>query len=192
MGLISNLVPTASTSCNAIDTAPTSQPLRKFSLAHSGNAIDTISSSIASNLPLRSRHKHIPILPPYRGSSSNSADKNSTTNDTNITNQLTFQSSHKNIYVDTEHEQKVNFQLPLGRRPSILHQPSLRERVKGSPRFPHRIAPTSSLNALVETVESAGNNNSFYNTNTNTKKHDTNSPHKYFFNNSLLLSTLTN
>lgn len=48
---------------------------------------------------------------------------------------------------------RVNFQLPANRRPSICHQtsqPTLRERVKGSPRFPHRILPTSSLNALVE------------------------------------------
>lgn len=57
----------------------------------------------------------------------------------------------RNIYVDIEHEQRVNFQLPDSRQPSICHQssqPTLRDRVKGSPRFPHRIAPTSSLNAL--------------------------------------------
>ena len=51
-------------------------------------------------------------------------------------------------------EPRVIFQLPLNRRPSICQQnaePTLRERVKGSPRFPHKIAPTTSLNALVET-----------------------------------------
>ena len=48
-------------------------------------------------------------------------------------------------------ETKVNFQLPFGRRPSIATvQPTLRERVKGSPRFPHRILPTTSLTALEE------------------------------------------
>lgn len=60
-------------------------------------------------------------------------------------------SQRRNIYVDIEHEQRVNFQLPDSRRPSMYcqsSQPTLRERVKGSPRFPHRIAPTSSLNAL--------------------------------------------
>lgn len=55
--------------------------------------------------------------------------------------------------LETESESRVFFQLPKNRRPSILHQnsqPTLRERVKGSPRFPHRIAPTSSLSALQE------------------------------------------
>ena len=54
---------------------------------------------------------------------------------------------------EEEEVPRVNFQLPANRRPSICHQtsqPTLRERVKGSPRFPHRILPTSSLNALVE------------------------------------------
>ncbi|XP_067625917.1 gamma-aminobutyric acid type B receptor subunit 2 isoform X2 [Eurosta solidaginis] len=47
------------------------------------------------------------------------------------------------------HETKVNFQLPSNRRPSFLQtQPTLRERVRGSPRFPHRIAPASSLSAI--------------------------------------------
>ncbi|CAD6998932.1 unnamed protein product [Ceratitis capitata] len=51
------------------------------------------------------------------------------------------------------HETKVNFQLPTNRRPSIVpaQQPSMRERVRGSPRFPHRVMPTSSLGALEET-----------------------------------------
>lgn len=49
------------------------------------------------------------------------------------------------------HETKVNFQLPANRRPSILQtQPSMRERVRCSPRFPHRVVPTSSLGALEE------------------------------------------
>ncbi|XP_050321849.1 gamma-aminobutyric acid type B receptor subunit 1 [Bactrocera neohumeralis] len=49
------------------------------------------------------------------------------------------------------HETKVNFQLPANRRPSILEpQPSMRERVRCSPRFPHRVVPTSSLGALEE------------------------------------------
>ena len=50
-----------------------------------------------------------------------------------------------------ERGSRVNFILPTRRRSSIIHQnsqPTLRERVKGSPRFPHRIVPTSSLNAL--------------------------------------------
>lgn len=53
-------------------------------------------------------------------------------------------------------EPRVNFILPNRRRSSIIHQnsqPTLRERVKGSPRFPHRIVPTSSLNALEDSYK---------------------------------------
>lgn len=67
-----------------------------------------------------------------------------------ISNSLT---ESVDINADPEPELRVFFQLPKNRRPSILHQnsqPTLRERVKGSPRFPHRIAPTSSLGALQE------------------------------------------
>lgn len=140
MGIFSNIVPTAS-SCNAIDTAGI-HPLRKMSIARSGNAIDTRCSSITYDPPLRERSTNfmttLPPPPPFIIST-----------ETDSTN-----SSRKNIYVEGEHEPKVNFFLPLGRRPSILNQQStLRERVKGSPRFPHRIAPTNSLNALVESCK---------------------------------------
>lgn len=107
-------------------------------MAKSGTAISSISSSIADGFHFRERSRHIP-LPPFIISSSDETNKNQT------------QEGRKNIYVDIEHEQKVNFQLPANRRSSICHQnsqPTLRERIKGSPRFPHRIAPTSSLNAL--------------------------------------------
>lgn len=55
----------------------------------------------------------------------------------------------------------VNFQIPLNENMSVLtqhSQPSLsfRERAKGSPRFPHRIVPTSSLNALEDRRRSSG------------------------------------
>ncbi|KAH8360942.1 hypothetical protein KR093_000535, partial [Drosophila rubida] len=52
-------------------------------------------------------------------------------------------------------ETKVNFQLPSSRRPSMVQPaPSLRERVRGSPRFPHRILPpTCSLSALAESED---------------------------------------
>lgn len=105
-------------------------------MAKSGTAINSISSSIADGIHFRERSRHLP-LPPFI--ISNSDEINSA------------QGGPKNIYVDIEHEQKVNFQLPANRRTSICHQnsqPTLRERIKGSPRFPHRIAPTSSLNAL--------------------------------------------
>lgn len=56
-------------------------------------------------------------------------------------------------------ETKVNFQLPNSRRPSLMQPtaPSLRERVRGSPRFPHRILPpTCSLSALAEAEDRVG------------------------------------
>lgn len=55
-------------------------------------------------------------------------------------------------------ETKVNFQLPSSRRPSVVQPvPSLRERVRGSPRFPHRILPpTCSLSALAESEDRVG------------------------------------
>ncbi|KAL5278797.1 GPRGBB3.2 family protein [Megaselia abdita] len=51
-------------------------------------------------------------------------------------------------------ETKVNFNLPINRRPSNAFQPpSLRERTKCSPRFPHRVVPTCSLSALEESSD---------------------------------------
>lgn len=55
------------------------------------------------------------------------------------------------VEIDSPDEPKVNFILPHRRRSSIIHQnsqPTLRERVRGSPRFPHRIVPTNSLTSL--------------------------------------------
>ncbi|KAH8279557.1 hypothetical protein KR018_000824 [Drosophila ironensis] len=59
-------------------------------------------------------------------------------------------------------ETKVNFQLPSNRRPSVVQpSPSLRERVRGSPRFPHRILPpTCSLSALAESEDRGPNESS--------------------------------
>lgn len=171
MGLFSNIVPSASsTSCTAIDSIE-SHPLRKMSIARSGNAIDTISMSITSGFPFRERNRNFP-LPPFIISDENDSIQYLSNNET--------KTSRKNIYVDTEHETKVNFQLPLNRRPSIQQQQqqlTLRERIKGSPRFPHRIAPTSSLNALVESVETSGTNNftlSFFSLTTSDKIFSTN------------------
>lgn len=52
-------------------------------------------------------------------------------------------------------ESRVNFNLPVDRRPSnaFQTQPSLRERTKCSPRFPHRVVPTCSLSALEESCD---------------------------------------
>uniref|UniRef100_A0A1S4J7W5 G-protein coupled receptors family 3 profile domain-containing protein n=1 Tax=Culex quinquefasciatus TaxID=7176 RepID=A0A1S4J7W5_CULQU len=58
------------------------------------------------------------------------------------------QPSNENLRL-TGSEPRVNFVLPTieHRRPSIVHQhsqPTLRERIRGSPRFPHRVCPTAS------------------------------------------------
>lgn len=58
-----------------------------------------------------------------------------------------YDHQRQNVYGATE--PRVIFKLPDNRRPSTVFQSTLRERIKGSPRFPHRIAPTSSLSALV-------------------------------------------
>lgn len=113
----------ATSSCNTLDTV--NKNLNNQIVAKSGTAINI---SYASNEDMAS------ALPPFI-----------------ISNSLTESIDGTNA--DTEPESRVFFQLPKNRRPSILHQnsqPTLRERVKGSPRFPHRIAPTSSLSALQE------------------------------------------
>lgn len=148
VGLFSNLVPSAA-SCTAIDTAD-NRPLRKMSLAKSGNAIDTI-GMINDSLPLRERSRNLPAPPPFIISTDVDVDEKGAGD--------VIGSSQCDIYVHTEYEPKVSFQLPINRRPSIIQQqqPTMRERIKGSPRFPHRIVPFNSLNALVETTdESAG------------------------------------
>lgn len=54
------------------------------------------------------------------------------------------------INIINHSQPKVNFQLP-DRKSSFCHQSSeqsLREKIRCSPRYPHKIVPTSSLNAL--------------------------------------------
>lgn len=113
----------ATSSCNALDVG--NKNLNNQMVAKSGTAINI---SFPSDEDVNS------TIPPFIISN----NSNDTTD---------------GIAVETEPESRVFFQLPRNRRPSILHQntqPTLRERVKGSPRFPHRITPTSSLGALQE------------------------------------------
>lgn len=130
-------------SCNALHTTSTKM-LHKSSLAKSGTAINTISSSSGEL-----SYNHVNEIP---------------SNAMQLTEFPT--NNRKTDYIDrimlTSSEPRVFFQLPDNRRPSICVQTTLRERIKGSPRFPHRIAPTSSLNALIddkneELDEEAGN-----------------------------------
>lgn len=120
-------------SCNALHQSST-KLTPKSSLAKSGTAINTICSS--------------------------SGNLNYTTDDQSATTAFTISGNGSDridhTMIITSTEPRVVFQLPDNRRPSIYFAnaaPTLRERVKGSPRFPHRIAPTSSLNALIDDKE---------------------------------------
>ncbi|TMW45938.1 hypothetical protein DOY81_008982 [Sarcophaga bullata] len=144
MGLFTRLIPSSQTaSCNAIYSEQQGdhhlKPLRRKSLAKSGTHLDVT--------PIDPNFLPIPTI---------SAE----TVDIAHQQQPTFTQSAFNVpIIEVEHkyilepETKVNFQLPANRRPSIAQiHPSLRERVKGSPRFPHRVLPiASSLSALEET-----------------------------------------
>ncbi|KNC28734.1 hypothetical protein FF38_09416 [Lucilia cuprina] len=158
MGLFTRLIPSSQTaSCNAIYSERKSEvdlclhqtgdnnlkPLKRKSLAKSGTHLDVT--------PIDPNFLPIPTI---------SAE----TIDIAQQCQTHYQPQHtqstfnvpiievENKYI-LEPETKVNFQLPANRRPSIAQiHPSLRERVKGSPRFPHRVLPiASSLSALEET-----------------------------------------
>jgi gamma-aminobutyric acid type B receptor len=142
MGLLSGLLPTTgSSSCHTLNTAhPDSKSLRKTSLVKSGTALNTIHIEIVDTELIRSRNRRM----------STAFNLSSLVATSSLNPPIAETNDH---YVEIESEPKVNFQLPANRRPSIVHQtsqPTLRERVKGSPRFPHRIVPTTSLNALEE------------------------------------------
>lgn len=136
MNLLTNLLPNTSTSCHVLNTNHPLDPgesLRKSSFAQSGNAINSTTIEIVEPELIKSRNRRKSMA-------------------------FTI-SAHVEKVPDVEideadergSEPRVNFILPNRRRSSIIHQnsqPTLRERVKGSPRFPHRIVPTSSLNAL--------------------------------------------
>lgn len=154
MNLLTGLLPNTSSSCQVLNTNLESESLRKSSFAQSGNAINSTIEIVEPEL-IKSRNRrksmaftisaHVEKIP--------------------------------DVEIDETDERgsepRVNFILPHRRRSSIIHQnsqPTLRERVKGlyreshwivetmsvksffhsqgSPRFPHRIVPTSSLNAL--------------------------------------------
>lgn len=146
MGMLTGLLPNSSTSCQVLNTNQNEvQSLRKSSFARSGNAINST---------------HIEIVEPELVCSRNRRKSIAFTISARIDNQSNIQ-THE---VDIEPEPRVNFVIPVRRRSSIVHQnsqPTLRERVKGSPRFPHRIVPTSSLNALEDSYKGEFLNNVF-------------------------------
>lgn len=131
MGMIAGLVPGAQRhnmvlSCNTLDVQTSSRSLRRESYAHSGPIINILTDDTSDQMIAEDSQTYsLPITTRV------------------LINRPSF-----------ETEPKVNFQLPPNqRRPSMTHQNSqpilpFRDRVKGSPRFPHKIVPTCSLSTL--------------------------------------------
>ncbi|BFF95597.1 gamma-aminobutyric acid type B receptor subunit 2 [Drosophila madeirensis] len=142
MGLFTRLIPSSQTaSCNAIYNSPSQQP--------------GIEANVESNSNGRTTH----LKAIHRGSLTKSG-----THLDHLAKDPSFLlpaiSTISGEQVDGKYvkllETKVNFQLPSSRRPSVVQpSPSLRERVRGSPRFPHRILPPAacSLSALAESED---------------------------------------
>lgn len=140
MSLLTNLLPSTSSSCHVLNTPNLAEQetLRRQSFAQSGNAIHSSNIEIVEPELIKSRNRRKSMA-------------------------FTISAHIEKVPVDEtaeeeeQSEPRVNFILPARRRSSIMHQhsqPTLRERVKGSPRFPHRIVPTSSLNALEDSFAS--------------------------------------
>ncbi|XP_016945132.2 gamma-aminobutyric acid type B receptor subunit 2 isoform X1 [Drosophila suzukii] len=149
MGLFTRLIPSSQTaSCNAIYNSPNQDSVPVESSSHpNGNHLKPI----------------------HRGSLTKSGTHlDHLTKDPNFLPIPTISGGEQAVdqqlggkYVKLM-ETKVNFQLPSNRRPSVVQAPpSLRERVRGSPRFPHRILPpTCSLSALAESEDRPGDSSS--------------------------------
>lgn len=143
MSLLTGLLPNTSTSCQVLNTNPLdSTCLRKSSFAQSGNAINSSIEIVEPEL-IKSRNRR----------KSSMAFTISAHVELEAERTPDAEIDEADVCAS---EPRVNFILPNRRRSSIIHQnsqPTLRERVKGSPRFPHRIVPTSSLNALEDSFQ---------------------------------------
>lgn len=147
MSLLTNLLPSTSSSCHVLNSINPSDhdTLRRQSFAHSGNAINSSSIEIVEPELIKSRNRRrsmaFTISAQIEKISKVEIDEN----------------EEEEEEEDTNSEPRVNFILPSRRRSSIVHQnsqPTLRERVKGSPRYPHRIVPAAcSLNALEDSFK---------------------------------------
>ncbi|EDW87173.1 gamma-aminobutyric acid type B receptor subunit 2 isoform X1 [Drosophila yakuba] len=148
MGLFTRLIPSSQTaSCNAIYNNPNQDSIPSESSSHpNGNHLKPIhrGSLTKSGTHLDHLTKDPNFLPIPTISGGEQGDQ-------------TLGGKYVKLL-----ETKVNFQLPSNRRPSVVQQPpSLRERVRGSPRFPHRILPpTCSLSALAESEDRPGDSTS--------------------------------
>lgn len=146
MNMLTGLLPSTSSSCHVLNTTnlPEHETLRRQSFAHSGNAIHSTNIEIVEPELIKSRNRRKSMAFTISAHIENAP---------NVNVDETMEENEHN-------EPRVNFILPARRRSSIIHQysqPTLRERVKGSPRFPHRIVPTNSLNALEDSFQSEFN-----------------------------------
>lgn len=139
MSLLTNLLPSTSSSCHVLNSnSMEHEVLRRQSFARSGNAINSTSIEIVEPELIKSRNRRKSMAFTISAHIEKMPDED--------------ESEEEN-----HSEPRVNFILPSRRRSSIIHQisqPTLRERVKGSPRYPHRIVPAaSSLNALEDSFK---------------------------------------
>ncbi|KAH8409568.1 hypothetical protein KR222_008550 [Zaprionus bogoriensis] len=149
MGLFTRLIPSSQTaSCNAIYSNP--------------NPVEGNGNGLAIEGSCSTNGSH--LKPMHRGSLTKSGTHlDHLTKDPNFLPIPSISGERFDLQPVAEYvklpETKVNFQLPSSRRPSVVQPavPSLRERVRGSPRFPHRILPpTCSLSALAESEDRGG------------------------------------
>lgn len=142
MSLLTNLLPSTSSSCHVLNSiSPQSEQveaLRRQSFALSGNAINSANIEIVEPELIKSRNRRKSMA-------------------FTISAHIEKISNVEIEESEEEEQPRVNFILPSRRKSSIIHQhsqPTLRERVKGSPRYPHRIVPAaSSLNALEDSFK---------------------------------------
>lgn len=144
MSMLTNFLPNTSSSCHVLNTNLNERESlqRQQQFAHSGNAINASIEIVEPEL-IKSRNRRKSMAFTI------SAHIEKSPSDCDVDDIVEEQ-------FDASSEPRVNFILPNRRRSSIIHQnsqPTLRERVKGSPRFPHRIVPTSSLNALEDSFK---------------------------------------
>lgn len=140
MSMLTGILPSTSSSCHVLNSNPPEHEiLRRQSFAQSGTAINSTNIEIVEPELIKSRNRRKSMAFTISAHVEKVPDV-----------EIEEIEENENI------EPRVNFILPIRRRSSIIHQysqPTLRERVKGSPRFPHRIVPTSSLNALEDSFK---------------------------------------
>jgi gamma-aminobutyric acid type B receptor len=147
MNVLTGILPSTSSSCHVLNTNIISESkiMQKQPFTHSGNFINNTNIEIVEPELIKSRNRRKSIAFTISAHIEHVQDGE-------------FEELEENESIKSH----VNFILPSPHRISIVQQNShstLRERIKGSPRFPHRIVPTSSLNALEDSFKGIYNGN---------------------------------